>query len=70
MRRYADRDFRGIRSIARRHPNWGSLNSTQRKAKYKEVWDKLHDLTKNGTNTNQVSQSYDHYNDYHFHIAF
>lgn len=59
-----------VRRIARRHPDWGSFDADERDAKYKEVWDKLHDLTDDGTNIDQASQNYDFYADRHFHIAF
>lgn len=59
-----------VRRIAQRHPNWGSFNAAQKEAKYKEVWEWLHNETRHGTNTDQVSQNYDFYADRHFHIAF
>lgn len=57
-----------VRTIAGRHPNWGGFDAAQKDAKYKEVWDKLHDLS-DDVNQSGIS-SYDNYDDRHFHIRF
>lgn len=58
-----------VNSIARRHPDWATLDAAQRDAKRKEVWTKLDALTNDGTNKDRVTP-WDHYADRHFHIAF
>ena len=58
-----------VRSIAQRHPDWGSFDTDEKKdAKYKEVWNKLDALSEDVNKSN--IESWNNYPDRHFHIRF